>query len=87
MADIPENPRGAVLAAFDSATLVNNIVAGTAMVDESVEDRVSTVERNIGHLSIMVDKQWFVDELVGTEEDDILAAITAGETYISENSN
>lgn len=87
MADIPENPRGAVTAAFDSVTLVNNIVAGTAMVNESVEDRVSTVERNIGHLSIMVDKQWFVDELVGTEEDNIFAAITAGETYISENSN
>jgi|DEB0MinimDraft_10_1074344.scaffolds.fasta_scaffold200991_1 hypothetical protein len=86
MADIPENPRGAVLAAFDSVNLINGIVAGTGMVNESLADRVSTVERNVGHLNIMIEKDWFVEALIGTEEDDLTAAITDGEAYVAANS-
>lgn len=85
MAEAPDNPRQAVIAAFDSVPLINAVIAGTALQDESLKTRVETVERNVGHLDIMMSKDWFVAELVGTEEEQITTCIAAGNQYIADN--
>jgi len=39
-----------------SVTLINEVIAGTKMADESAEERQSCVDRNVEHLEIMVAK-------------------------------
>ena len=76
-----EEVRSSIRAAFDSVNLINGIVDGTQMQNESAQEKADTIDRNVGHLNIMNGKTWFTDGLTGTEEDDITAAITAGEGY------
>ena len=76
-----EEVRSSITAAFDSVNLINGIIDGTQMQNESAQEKADTIERNVGHLNIMNGKTWFTDGLTGTEEDDITAAITAGEGY------
>jgi hypothetical protein len=63
----------------DSVDLINAIVAGTRMQNESAQDRQDCVNRNVEHLELMIAKGWFDDRhLTG-----INAAITAGQSYIA----
>lgn len=83
--EAPKNPRQAVVVAFDSVSLIEAIIAGTALQDESTQTKVETVERNVSHLDIMISKEWFIAECIGTEEADINSAITDGNAYIAAN--
>ena len=76
-----EEVRNSIRAAFDSVNLINGIIDGTQMQNESAQEKADTIERNVGHLNIMNGKTWFTDGLTGTEADDIDAAILAGEEY------
>ena len=60
-----------------SVTLINEVIAGTKMADESAEDRQSCVDRNVEHLEIMVAKDDWGSEDMTT----INSAITAGQGY------
>jgi len=72
-------------ACLDSVTLINTIVEDSANTevnvyyDMSAEDKVDTVERNVGHLKIMVEKDYWTSE----DMTPINSAISAGETYIA----
>ena len=60
-----------------SVSLINGIIAGTEMIDESAEDKQSTVDRNVEHLELMVAKDyWTTEDMTATN-----AAITAGKAY------
>ncbi len=60
-----------------SVTLINEVIAGTQMADESVEDRQGAVDRNVEHLELMVAKDyWTTEDMTATN-----AAITAGKAY------
>ena len=61
-----------------SVTLINNIIAGTQMEDETDEDKKSCVSRNVEHLELMKAKDYWTTESFT----DIDAAITAGNTYV-----
>jgi hypothetical protein len=76
-----EEIQSSVRAAFDSVNLINGIVDGTQMANESAQEKEDTVERNVGHLNIMMGKSWFADALTDQENTDISAAITAGNGY------
>jgi hypothetical protein len=80
-----EEIRGSINAAFDSVSLINGIVEGTQMESESIQDKKDTIDRNIGHLDIMTDKDWFNDGLEEGEADQIAAAITAGNDWTLAN--
>jgi len=80
-----EEVRNNIKAAFDSVNLINGIVAGTQMQNETIQEKKDTVERNVGHLDIMNGKTWFTDGLTGTEGDDISASITSGNAFIAAN--
>ena len=60
-----------------SVTLINEVIAGTQMADESAEDRQGAVDRNVEHLELMVAKDdW------GSEDMTVVnSAITAGNSY------
>jgi len=61
----------------DSVDLINAIIAGDSMADESAEDRQDCVDRNTQHLELMVAKEdWGSEDLTATN-----AAITAGNGY------
>ena len=60
-----------------SVSLINGIIAGTSMEDETDEDKQSAVDRNVEHLELMVAKDyWTSEDMTATN-----AAITAGKAY------
>lgn len=68
-------------AALDSVSLINGYVAGEYGGREIVknEENIATVERNVGHLGIMVAKDYWTTEDLQPFHD----AITAGNAYIA----
>jgi len=60
-----------------SVDLINAIIAGDSMADDSAEDRQDCVNRNAQHLELMVAKEDWGDEDMST----INAAITAAVNY------
>jgi hypothetical protein len=60
-----------------SVDLINGIIDGSKMADESAEDRQSCVDRNVEHLEIMVAKDYWTDESMTASN----SAITAGKAY------
>ena len=60
-----------------SVDLINAIIAGTAMADETAEEKQACVDRNVAHLEIMVAKDYWTDEDMTA----INSAITAGQGY------
>jgi len=61
----------------DSVDLINAIVAGTRMQNESAQDRQDCIKRNVEHLELMIAKGWFA----GRNLTAINAAIAAGKSY------
>ncbi len=60
-----------------SVTLINEVIAGTQMADESAEDRQGAVDRNVEHLELMVAKDyWTTEDMTAVN-----SAITAGNSY------
>jgi hypothetical protein len=60
-----------------SVTLINEVIAGTQMADESAEDRQGAVDRNVEHLQLMVAKtDWGSEDMTAAN-----SAITAGQAY------
>ena len=60
-----------------SVELINAIIAGTAMEDDTAEDKQDCVDRNVAQLEIMVAKDYWTDEEMTT----VNSAITAGKGY------
>ena len=61
----------------DSVDLINGIIDGSKMADESEEDKKDTVKRNVEHLEIMVAKDYWTNEDITA----VNAAISAGNNY------
>jgi hypothetical protein len=60
-----------------SVDLINAIIAGTQMADESAAERQSCVDRNVEHLELMVAKDdWGSEDMTAVN-----AAITASQGY------
>ena len=60
-----------------SVDLINAIIDGSRMADESVEDRQDCVDRNVEHLELMVAKDFWTDEDMTAVD----AAIVAGKAH------
>ena len=60
-----------------SVDLINAIIAGTAMADDTAEEKQDCVDRNVRHLEIMVAKDYWTDEDMTA----VNSAITAGQGY------
>ena len=60
-----------------SVDLINGIIDGSQMADESAEDRQSAVDRNVEHLELMVAKDYWTSEDMTAAN----AAITAGKAH------
>jgi len=60
-----------------SVTLINGIIDGSKMADESAEDRQACVDRNVEHLELMVAKDFWTNESMAASN----SAITAGKAY------
>ena len=72
----PEQIQKNVSAAFDSVTLINKLVL------ETVDDKKkANVERNVGHLKLMLTKEFFTEALTTEQRVELEACIEAGNTY------
>ena len=60
-----------------SVDLINGIIDGTKMANESAEDRQSAVDRNVEHLELMVAKDYWTSEDMTA----VNAAIVAGKAH------
>jgi hypothetical protein len=60
-----------------SVELINAIIAGTQMADDTAEEKQDCVDRNVAHLEIMVAKDYWTDEDMTA----VNSAITAGQGY------
>jgi hypothetical protein len=60
-----------------SVDLINAIIAGTAMADDTAEDKQGCVDRNVEHLELMVAKDYWTDEDMTA----VNSAVTAGNGY------
>jgi hypothetical protein len=60
-----------------SVELINAIIAGTQMADDTAEDKQDCVDRNVAHLELMVAKDYWTSE----DMTEVNAAITAGQGY------
>jgi hypothetical protein len=74
-----------ISAAFDSVGLINRIVSGTEQIRMRRMSPSKVVEANVGHLNIMLAKNWFADALTEQQRDDIDSSIAAGNQFIVEN--
>ena len=60
-----------------SVDLINGIIDGSKMSDETAEDRQGAVDRNVEHLELMVAKDYWTDEDMTAAD----AAIVAGKAH------
>ena len=61
-----------------SVDLINGIIDGSQMADESDEDKKDTVKRNVEHLELMVAKEdWGSEDMTSAN-----SAITSASTYL-----
>ena len=60
-----------------SVDLINAIIAGTQMADDTAIEKQDCVDRNVAHLEIMVAKDYWTDEDMTA----VNSAITAGQGY------
>jgi len=60
-----------------SVTLINGIIDGSQMVEETQEEKQDCVDRNVKHLEIMVAKDFWTNEDMTASN----SAITAGKAY------
>ena len=60
-----------------SVELINGIIDGSKMADESAEERQACVDRNVEHLELMVAKDYWTDESMTASN----SAIAAGKAY------
>jgi len=63
----------------DSVKLIDDILTGEAMQNETDEEKKDCVKRNVEHLKIMVAKTWWGDEDMTPANE----AITAGEAFLN----
>jgi hypothetical protein len=63
----------------DSVDLINGIIDGSLMADDTQEDKNDCVDRNVRHLEIMVAKDFWTTE----DMTDANSAITAGQNYLA----
>jgi len=60
-----------------SVELINGIIDGSKIADESAADRQSAVDRNVEHLELMVAKDYWTSEDMTA----VNSAITAGKAH------
>ena len=60
-----------------SVDLINAVIAGTQMVDESADEKNACVDRNVEHLELMLTRDYWTSE----DMTDVDSAIVAGNAY------
>jgi hypothetical protein len=61
-----------------SVELINGIIDGSKMADESEKDKKDCVKRNVDHLELMVAKDYWTNEDMTA----VNSAIQSGNTYL-----
>ena len=73
----PEQIAQHYIAMGDSVWLINAIIAGEQMANDTQKNKQDCVNRNVAHLELMVAKDFWTNE----DMTDVNAAVAAGKTY------
>lgn len=77
----------AFVACGHSVDLINGVIDGTQMAEESDEEKADAVQRNVDHLKIQQAKDWYADDSESRDapgnKTSIAAAVTAGDAYLA----
>lgn len=76
----PEQIAQHYTAMLDSVWLINAVIDGTSMVEEKPENKLAAVDRNVRHLQIMLEQDFWTTEDMAP----VNAAIAAGTAYIDQ---
>ena len=63
----------------DSVSLINDVIAGDAMAEETDEEKADCVKRNVDHLEIMLAKDFWTSENMTA----VNSAVSAGKSYLA----
>lgn len=74
-----------ITAAFDSVSLIEDVVAGIDRGGSTVEQILRMVEANVGHLKIVLEYEGVVDAMTEEQTTRYNAAIVSGEAYLTEH--
>lgn len=94
MTDVVDTPTAEEItqhfkACGDSVFVINAIIDGSKMAEETQGEKNERIDRNVKHLQIQESKQWYIDDTESREapadKASISAAITAGKTYMADN--
>jgi hypothetical protein len=77
-----EQIRDTIKAARDSVHVINKVLEQLAADKPANQHRKGDLQRNVGHLKIIVAKQEIIDS--GEDIQDLLAAIAAGKAKLAE---
>jgi hypothetical protein len=77
-----EQIRGTIKAARDSVHVINEVLEQLAAAKPANKERKGNLQRNVGHLKIIVAKQEIIDS--GEDIQDLHTAIAAGEAKLAE---
>lgn len=69
-----------ISAAFDSVNLINSLLSG-----EKNEYNIETIERNVKHLEIMLEKDFFTEALTNEQREEIDNIIQLSIDYLEED--
>jgi len=78
------NVARSINSAFDSVNLINGIIDGSKLINDDIDTKKNTVERNYKHLELMKNKDWFMSGLTQNQLQDINDSIQSGKNYISQ---
>ena len=78
-----EQIQGTIRAARDSVWVINDTLEKLANGADPTEDHKGNIDRNVGHLKIVVADQAILDS--NEDISDLNAAIVAGEAKLAEN--
>jgi len=66
-----EQAAKSVLAAYDSVNLINELRAKAQLT----EDEQDTLTRNVQHIAIMLEKEWFAETLTAAQKTELEALV------------
>jgi hypothetical protein len=76
--ETPEQIAQHYKAMLDSVWLINAVIAGEQMAEETQEAKNDSVDRNVTHLEIMLEKDFWTTQDMAP----VNAAISAGKNYL-----
>jgi hypothetical protein len=83
--ELEQDVQQSITAAFHSVELIDAILIGDVMESDPINDKVQRVDANVGHLNLMLSKEWFSEALTVEQRGEMELVISSGSAYVAQN--